>query len=49
MVLEETSLGTTGRLPCLGVGTGKSGLVVAEDSTAQWLERHTTQSTVLVV
>jgi hypothetical protein len=48
-VPEGTSLGTAGGLPCLGVGTGKSGPVVAEDSTARWLGRHTTQSTALVV
>jgi hypothetical protein len=30
-------------------GTGKSGPVVAEDGTARWLERRTTQSTALVV
>ena len=39
---EGASLGTAGGLPCLGVGTGKLGLVVAEDSTARWLERRTT-------
>jgi hypothetical protein len=48
-VPEGTNLGTAGGLPCLGAGTGKSGPVVAEDSTARWLERRTTQSTVLVV
>jgi hypothetical protein len=48
-VLEGASLGTAGRLPCLGAGTGKSGPVVAEDGTARWLERRTTQSTALVV
>jgi hypothetical protein len=48
-VPEGASLGTVGGLLCLGVGTGKSGPVVAEDGTARWLERHTTQSTMLVV
>jgi hypothetical protein len=48
-VLEGTSLGTTGGLPCLGTGTGKSGPVVAKDGAARWLERRTTQSTTLVV
>jgi hypothetical protein len=48
-VPEGASLGTAGGLPCLGAGTGKSGPVVAEDGTARWLERRTTQSTVLVV
>jgi hypothetical protein len=49
VVLEGASLGTVGKLPCLSVGTGKSGPVVAKDSMAQWLERCTTQSTMLVV
>jgi hypothetical protein len=48
-VPEGASLGTAGGLPCLGAGTGKSGPVVAEDGTARWLERRTTQSTALVV
>jgi hypothetical protein len=48
-VPEGASLGTTGGLPCLGVGTGKSGPVVAKDGTARWLGRRTTQSTALVV
>ena len=46
---EGASLGTAGGLPCLGAETGKSGPVVAEDGTARWLERRTTQSTALVV
>ena len=46
---EGASLGTADGLPCLGAGTGKSGPVVAEDGTARWLERRTTQSTALVV
>jgi hypothetical protein len=45
-VLEETSLGTAGGLPCLDVGTGKSGPVVARDGMVRWLEHHTTQSAV---
>ena len=49
VVPEGASLGTAGGLPCLGAGTGKSGPVVAEDGTARWLERRTTQSTALVV
>jgi hypothetical protein len=48
-VPEGASLGTAGGLPCLGAGTGKLGLVVAEDSVARWLECRTTQSTALVV
>jgi hypothetical protein len=34
VVLEGISLGTVGGLPCLGMGTGKSRLVVAKDSMA---------------
>jgi hypothetical protein len=49
VVLEGASLGTAGGLPCLGAGTSKSRPVVAKDSTVQWLECHTTQSTTLVV
>jgi hypothetical protein len=49
VVLEGASLGTAGRLPCLGAGTSKSGPVVTKDGMAQWLEHRTTQSTVLVV
>jgi hypothetical protein len=44
-VPEGASLGTTGGLPCLDVGTGKSRPVVAKDGIARWLERRTTQST----
>ena len=49
VVLEGANLGTAGGLPCLDMGTSKLGPVVAEDSMAQWLERRTTQSTMLVV
>jgi hypothetical protein len=46
---EGASLGTIGRLLCLGMETSMSGLVVAEDSIAQWLGCCTTEFTALVV